>query len=112
MSFVVPFHVLSRTTVIDQIFQYPSHHSSDVEIYEKFFRWQTVSKWIRKIGVNLETKLGQGKEKGGKGSKDIQILEMGELYTYVRKKVIRPGYGLLLTGKECVLVNLRLDGVV
>jgi transposase-like protein len=69
------------------------------EIFKKKFLYQTIVKWIKKFGdqvMNLQKK-----------SKKIEVLEMDELYTYVKKRAIKSEYGLLSTETDCVLVHLR-----
>ena len=39
--------------------------------------------------------------------RDIQILEVDELFTYIQKKETKPTYGLLLIGSEIKLLTLR-----
>jgi transposase-like protein len=69
-----------------------------VDIFEKIFRWQTVTKWIKQEAKKLPEVSCKTK---------IPILEMDELYTYVKKETIRPGYGLLLIGTDAYLIHLR-----
>jgi transposase-like protein len=69
------------------------------EIFQKRFLYQTIVKWIRKLGkqvMDLQKKCEK-----------IEVLEMDELYTYVKKRVIKSEYGLLSTETDCVLVHLR-----
>jgi transposase-like protein len=73
------------------------------DIFEKVFRWQTVTKWIKQEAKKLlQKELPEVSRKT-----KIPILEMDELYTYVKKKTIRPGYGLLLIGTDSYLIHLR-----
>jgi hypothetical protein len=69
------------------------------EIFKKRFLYQTILKWIRKLGkqvMDLQRKCEK-----------IEVLEMNELYSYVKKRVIKSEYGLLSTETDCVLVHLR-----
>jgi transposase-like protein len=69
------------------------------EIFKKRFLYQTIVKWIRKLGdqvLDLQKKRGK-----------VEVLEMDELYAYVKKRVIKSEYGLLSTETDCVLVHLR-----
>jgi transposase-like protein len=63
------------------------------EIFKKRFLYQTIVKWIRKLGKQLM---------------DLQrkCEKIEELYTYVKKRVIKSEYGLLSTEIDCVLVHL------
>jgi hypothetical protein len=69
------------------------------EIFKKRFLYQTIVKWIKKLGnqvMDLQRKCGK-----------VDVLEMDEIYTYVKKRVIKSEYGLLSTEIGCVLVHLR-----
>jgi transposase-like protein len=69
------------------------------EIFKRRFLYQTIVKWIKKLGnqiIELQRKTGK-----------IEVLEMDELYTYVKKRAIKSEYGVLSTETDCVLVHLR-----
>jgi hypothetical protein len=59
--------------------------------------------WVRKLGLMVENVCGVPKEK-----EKIPILEMDELYTYIKKNSIKSEYGLLLIETGCVLLDLKL----
>ena len=48
------------------------------EMFEKHFCYQTVILWIKKEAKKIESSKVEAK-------KEIQILEMDELYTYIKK---------------------------
>jgi transposase-like protein len=73
------------------------------DIFEKVFRWQTVAKWIKQGTKKLLQREPPVVSIKGK----VPILEMDELDTYVKKKTIGAGYGLLLTGTDSYLIHLR-----
>jgi hypothetical protein len=73
------------------------------DMFERVFRWQTVAKWIKQEAQKLLNKGLPGVSERNK----IPILEMDELYTYVKKKAIRSEYGLLLTGTDSYLIHLK-----
>ena len=65
----------------------------------KFYRHQTIIFWIKMAGIKaLSTTRKQ---------KEIEVLEMDELYTYVQKKSAEHGYGQLLIGTGNVLLDLK-----
>ena len=37
----------------------------------------------------------------------VEVLEMDEPYTYVKKRSEKQGFGLLLIGKRCALLRLK-----
>jgi transposase-like protein len=61
-----------------------------------------IIQWIKKLGFEIRsaTSLASKCEK-------IPLLEMDELYTYIKKKRIRSEYGLLLIETGCVLLDLK-----
>ena len=63
------------------------------KIFNKNYRYQTIMNWIKRAGLKVL----------------IEVLEMDELYTYVKKKSEKHGFGLLLIGKRCTLVRLKCD---
>ena len=54
--------------------------------------YQLVIKWIRKAALQIEGI----KDNFSPGKNKIPVLEMDELYTYVKKNRIKSEYGLLL----------------
>jgi len=74
----------------------------------------TVFVWIQRAGQIVDEMVKQRQEEKG----DIEILEMDELYTYVKKSQERakkqvkesaniPAFGLLLIGTEAKMLRLR-----
>lgn len=74
----------------------------------------TVFVWIKRAGQIVEEMVKQRQQEGG----EIEILELDELYTYVKKSqerigkrkkglVSTPEYGLLLIGTDSKLLRLR-----
>jgi len=74
----------------------------------------TVFVWIQRAGEIVDEMVKQRQEDKG----DIEILEMDELYTYVKKSLERakkqggasaniPAFGLLLIGTEAKMLRLR-----
>lgn len=72
------------------------------DMFEKHFCYQTVILWIKKEAKEIEAA-------GIKAKKEIQILEMDELYTYIKKNQIKSEYGLLSIGTRSVLLRLRSE---
>ena len=72
------------------------------DMFEKHFCYQTVILWIKKEAKKIEAA-------GIKAKKEIQILEMDELYTYIKKNQIKSEYGLLSIGMRSVLLRLRSE---
>lgn len=73
-----------------------------------------VLNWIKNIGKNIENIINNNKNNidNNRDNKKINILEMDELYTYVKKNKIKSKYGLLLiemeTGEtKTVMLNLN-----
>ncbi|MDR1982568.1 MAG: hypothetical protein LBQ08_02100 [Holosporaceae bacterium] len=65
--------------------------------------YQLVIKWIKKAALQIESIRDNFSVAGNK----IPLLEMDELYTYIKKNRIRSEYGLLLTEAGCVLLDLK-----
>ena len=59
--------------------------------------------WLNNCGTIVENEVKKIK----KESKKIPILEMDELYTYVKKKNEKSEFGLLLTETEMKLLHLK-----
>ena len=74
------------------------------KIFSKKFVYQTVIQWIKSFGYSLGKQQLFYKQE----SKNIEVLEMDELYTYIQKNEIKSEYGLLLTEIGCVLIHLKL----
>ncbi|MDR0968237.1 MAG: hypothetical protein LBL99_01205 [Holosporaceae bacterium] len=73
-------------------------------IFRINIRYQLVIHWIKKAGAQLEEKLTKSE-----GKQTVPVLEMDELYTYVKKNGIRSEYGLMLIETGCVLLDLRSE---
>jgi transposase-like protein len=63
----------------------------------------TVFSWIKKAGRIVDEMVKNREEEGG----HIEVLEMDELYTYIKKKRIEHEYGLLLIGRDSKLLRLK-----
>ena len=64
--------------------------------------FQLVHHWVRKAGEAVEEEAS----KRPNISREIAILEMDELYTYVQKKIGTSEYGLLWIGTEMRLLRI------
>jgi hypothetical protein len=60
--------------------------------------------WVRNLGLMVENACNDLVEK-----EKIPLLEMDELYTYIKKNSIKSGYGLLLIETGCVLLDLKSE---
>jgi transposase-like protein len=77
------------------------------KIYSVNIHYQLVIHWIKRLGLKVEEAVfGNGQ------LKKIPLLEMDELYTYIKKNGIRSEYGLLWIETGCVLLNLRSETAV
>ncbi|WPX97107.1 IS1 family transposase [Candidatus Bandiella woodruffii] len=65
----------------------------------------TVFYWIKQAGKVVDEMVTNQKIEGDK--RRIEILEMDELYTYVKKKRIKQEYGLLSIGTDSKLLRLK-----
>ena len=65
--------------------------------------FQLVHTWIRKAGNLTEQEIAKKRIP----ARDIEVLEMDELYTYIQKKTGKSGYGLLWMGTEMKLLRIR-----
>ena len=68
--------------------------------------------WIKNIGKNIERIINNNDIEKKKNKKNINILEMDEFYSYVKKNEIKLKYGLLLIETETeeiktVMLNLK-----
>ena len=64
-----------------------------------------VLSWVRSFGKLLEKHLRQVQLP--KDAKNIQILELEEMFSFVEKKLEKSIYGLLLIGSEIRLLTLK-----
>ena len=71
-------------------------------MFEKHFCFQTVILWIKKEAKKVE-KIAEEKKD------EIQILEMDDIYTYIKKNRIKSEYGLLSIGMHSVLLHLKSE---
>ena len=71
-------------------------------IFNRHVCYQTVIQWIKKEAKRIENL--EPKKEG-----NIQILEMDELYTYIKKKQIKSEFGLLSIGAGFVLLRLKSE---
>jgi transposase-like protein len=65
-----------------------------------------IIKWIRKFAKILRQKLDETVIP--ENMKEIQIIEIDELFSYCQKKLTESTYGLLLIGSEIALLTLKL----
>ena len=71
-------------------------------IFNRHVCYQTVIQWIKKEAKRIENL--EPKKEG-----NIQILEMDELYTYIKKNQIKSEFGLLSIGAGFVLLRLKSE---
>ena len=64
-----------------------------------------IIQWIRKFSKIIRQKLIESTIPDD--IKDIQILEVDELFTYIQKKETKPTYGFKLIGSEIKLLTLK-----
>ena len=64
-----------------------------------------IIKWIRKFSKILKAKLNETKIPDN--VKDIQIIELDELFSYCQKKLTKSTFGLLLIEGEIKLLTLK-----
>ena len=64
--------------------------------------FQLVHAWVRKAGERVEEEV----RNRANPRKEIAILEMDELYTYIKKKIGKSEYGLLWIGTEMKLLRI------
>ena len=64
--------------------------------------FQIIHGWVRKAGELVEREVNNK----GRDSRNIVILEMDELYTYIQKKSGKYEYGLLLIRTEMKLLRI------
>ena len=64
-----------------------------------------IIKWIRQTSTIIQRKLAESMPQGD--AKNIQILELDELFSYCQKKRERSMYGLLFIESEIALLTLR-----
>jgi transposase-like protein len=84
---------------------------STARILRKIFsikiNFQHVIYWVKKMGKIVENRAEERHE-----SKDIKILELDELYTFIKKKQTKSEYGLLLTETGLIFLRLKSEMVV
>ncbi len=64
-----------------------------------------IIKWIRRFSKIVRQKLNEAKIPDD--AKDIQILELDELFSYCKKNSAKSTYGLLLIGSEVKWLTLK-----
>ena len=81
--------------------------------------FQIVIHWINTAGSFVEKEVAKRKKESSlQGKESLAVVEMDELYTYVKKNLVRikkqesgkvttPEYGLLLIGTQVVCLNLK-----
>jgi len=60
--------------------------------------------WLRSFGKMIRQAISAAKVPDD--ARDVEILEVDELFTYYQKKLKKPTYGLLLIGTEIKLLIL------
>jgi transposase-like protein len=63
-----------------------------------------IIQWIKKLGFGIKSASSLASK-----CEKIPLLEMDELYTYIKKKRIRSECGLLLVETGCVLLNFKSE---
>ncbi len=87
------------------------------KIFQSKISFQIVSHWINSTSNIVANEVAKRKEESSI-IKDLPVVEMDELYTYIKKnlartgkqehgKVIIPEYGLLLIGTQAICLNLK-----
>ncbi len=74
-------------------------------IFEVKIYFQTVAKWIKQAGNIVKEEVARMSE--ANVPEKIDVVEMDELYTYIKKKKIKSESGLLLIGTNSVCLNLK-----
>jgi len=69
-----------------------------------------VASWVKSMAKQLN--LIVDKKSNNKEPRNIEILEMDELFTYIKKSPKEYEYGLLLIGTEMKLVHLRSEQTI
>ncbi len=73
------------------------------EILRVKIHFQTVTKWLNSAAQIVSEEITSTKRE----HKNIEIVEMDELFTYIKKNKIKSEYGLLLTGTSSIYLNLK-----
>lgn len=73
------------------------------EIFGVKIYFQTVAKWLDAAAQIVSAEIASIKRE----HKNIEVLEMDELFTYIKKNKIKSEYGLLLTGMNSIYLNLK-----
>jgi transposase-like protein len=63
----------------------------------------TVFSWIKRAGEIVDQMVKERKHE----KESIEVLEMDELYTYIKKKSVKHEYGLLLIGTDSKMLRLK-----
>ena len=77
------------------------------EIFDAKIYFQTIAKWLKQAGHIVEEEVKS--MRNNENNNNIEIVEMDELFTFIKKNKIRSEYGLLLTGMRSVYLNLRSE---
>ena len=70
------------------------------KIFNKKISYQLIIHWIQKKADEMPENINKNQI-----SCDIEIVEMDELWTFFKKKVVTSAYGLLLTETACVCLH-------
>ena len=69
------------------------------KIFGNDYRHQTIMNWIKKAGLNVLKERSKQEQ--------MDVVEMDELYTYIKKKHEKHGFGRQSIEKECALLHLK-----
>ena len=70
------------------------------KIFNKKISYQLIIKWIKNKVATLPLNTSKNE-----ASRQIEIIEMDELYTFFKNEKKRPEFGLLLTETRCVCLH-------
>ena len=73
------------------------------DIFAVNISYQLIQYWFEKMHIKLKEKIAKDPEK----PTTIPILEMDEIFTFVKKKSIKSVFGLLVTETNCVLLRFK-----
>ena len=89
------------------------------QIFKSKISFQLISHWINYAGNIVKNEVAKRQyESSSNNKQDLVIVEMDELYTYIKKnlakilqqeskRAITPEYGLLLIGTQAIYLNLK-----
>ena len=89
------------------------------KIFNTDISFQIVSHWINNAGSLVKSEIAKRKEEEiSETKKELAVVELDELYAYIKKNLARigkqengkgiiPEYGLLLIGTQAICLNLK-----